>query len=563
MPYAKEYGISGDTGFENITQLLQDEPLHPMSFHFNAASGKNEVVFHPAGLGYPDATTPSRTKTGVGDDTAPVAGTAGTQLLQYGQSRIFVIFETVANAVVTDGGADVTIWHRGRPGVEDASAALAGQWVRGNTFADVTNYQELLDTQLYHREVYIQLTNLVGTALHHVDIYVAGIEDVIPHQPFNFSSSGALLVEIKDVHVEVGNIEVQLEASPDQVGEKADSVLVSSTLDHTNIVAGNYQPPVAPLYIDDVGRVGVVGSVGDHGVTDSSGPVKIDGRDYLGTQSVLTTALAGADNDLTFTAKTPGVAGDAITVSYVDGGAVATSIVVAGTAITVTGDITGAGVTAAEVMAAVNGSYEALALVSVENATGDDGTGNIIALVATNLAGGADGDHVNTVAVNADGAAFVAAEASAGTPAAVAAGATTGLTVTLDRALRVVSTRGFDPTTHRVAVKPIPPTGGQRGITANSATIGNVTRLTAADTPCRKVWYRVDPNWVANDIIAIGFDSTNGNMITAAGILQTGMALSRAEAWREIETDNASKLYIAADAASVRVLWMADNNPAT
>jgi hypothetical protein len=53
--------------------------------------------------------------------------------------------------------------------------------------------------------------------------------------------------------------------------------------------------------------------------------------------ATLTTSLAGANNDLVFTAKTAGAAGNSITVAYVDpGGVTATATVgVVGNAITV------------------------------------------------------------------------------------------------------------------------------------------------------------------------------------------------------------------------------------
>lgn len=110
--------------------------------------------------------------------------------------------------------------------------------------------------------------------------------------------------------------------------------------------------------------------------------------------STLTTALAGADNDMVFTAKTKGVAGDGITIEYVDPAADhVLSVGVVGTVITVTlgyalGAITSS---AADIKTIVDGTPAAAALVSVANAGADTGAGLVTALVATPLSGGVDG----------------------------------------------------------------------------------------------------------------------------------------------------------------------------
>lgn len=113
-------------------------------------------------------------------------------------------------------------------------------------------------------------------------------------------------------------------------------------------------------------------------------------------QSVLTTALAGDDNDLTFTAVTPGVAGDSITITYVDPAGInqALSVGVVATDITVNLATDGASApssTAAEIKAEIEATAAAAALVTVEFASGNDGTGIPVAMVQTPLAGGVDG----------------------------------------------------------------------------------------------------------------------------------------------------------------------------
>lgn len=110
--------------------------------------------------------------------------------------------------------------------------------------------------------------------------------------------------------------------------------------------------------------------------------------------ATLTTALAGANNDLKFTAKIGGVYGNGITVAYVvSGTSTALSVAVVTKAITVTVATNGGGTatsTAAQVKAAIDAFAAAAALVVTALASGNDGTGVVTALSATNLAGGVD-----------------------------------------------------------------------------------------------------------------------------------------------------------------------------
>jgi hypothetical protein len=105
------------------------------------------------------------------------------------------------------------------------------------------------------------------------------------------------------------------------------------------------------------------------------------------TLLTLTTALGGANRDLTFTSKTPGVVP---TIQYaVNGINTPLSVGVVGVAITVNVATNGAGAattTAAQVAAAILASAAASALVTAANATGNDGTGIVVALAVTPLA---------------------------------------------------------------------------------------------------------------------------------------------------------------------------------
>jgi hypothetical protein len=111
----------------------------------------------------------------------------------------------------------------------------------------------------------------------------------------------------------------------------------------------------------------------------------------------LTTALAGNNNDLTFTSKAVKSAytsGNTVRVRYVvAGNNTALSVAVAGNDITVNVATDGGGAatsTAAQVRDAINASGPAAALVTAANAAGNDGTGVVVALAYTNLSGGSD-----------------------------------------------------------------------------------------------------------------------------------------------------------------------------
>lgn len=111
----------------------------------------------------------------------------------------------------------------------------------------------------------------------------------------------------------------------------------------------------------------------------------------VGNRASLTTALAGANNDLYLYAKTPGTGGNAITFAIaVAGNNTPLSVSVSGNAITVNAATDGAGAatsTAAEVRRAINFNTAAYALIHAQHAPGNDGTGVVTALAATNLAG--------------------------------------------------------------------------------------------------------------------------------------------------------------------------------
>jgi flagellar hook protein FlgE len=134
-------------------------------------------------------------------------------------------------------------------------------------------------------------------------------------------------------------------------------------------------------------------------------------------QAALTASIAGANNDITYTAVDYGGEAENITIQYIDGGntgAVTTTVSVTGNAISVTVTTDGANYpTANAVIAAIAGDVNASALVTA--ATGNDGTGQVdVAYGPTTLAGVDDGAYWNYyVYISASDAASGVAHAGA------------------------------------------------------------------------------------------------------------------------------------------------------
>jgi hypothetical protein len=136
-----------------------------------------------------------------------------------------------------------------------------------------------------------------------------------------------------------------------------------------------------------------------------------------GVAASLTTNLTGAtNNDLVFTAKSAGAAGNNIKIAYSDpGGVTATaSVYLTGNTIVVSLGRASSAVntTAAAVKALIDGYAPAAALVSVDNAASNDGTGLVAALAATALSGGADAGPLTFTTV---GSALTVVPGGAGT----------------------------------------------------------------------------------------------------------------------------------------------------
>lgn len=118
----------------------------------------------------------------------------------------------------------------------------------------------------------------------------------------------------------------------------------------------------------------------------------------VGLQASLTTACAGADNDIVYTAKAVGSGGNSIRVRYVvAGNSTPLTVAVSVLDITVNVATNGGGAatsTAAQVKAAVDAAPTAAALVSTAIKTGDAGTGVVAAFAYTNLTGGVDRTNI-------------------------------------------------------------------------------------------------------------------------------------------------------------------------
>jgi hypothetical protein len=118
--------------------------------------------------------------------------------------------------------------------------------------------------------------------------------------------------------------------------------------------------------------------------------------------ATLTTSLDGDDNDLVYTARTKGAAGENIKIKYTDPNkateACVATLTGSGTAtdpyvidVTLKHDGNDITATAANVKAAIEANDDADKLVEIDNANDDDGTGTVTAMPATALDNGEDG----------------------------------------------------------------------------------------------------------------------------------------------------------------------------
>jgi len=499
-------------------------PVHIKAINYDSASGHYVITYVNAGTSYPS--TPTRTKSGTGNDSDPVDATNGLVLTEFSQARLYIIGKDAGGSVVSDTSADVTIWHRTVPNAKEGETKK-GEWLKAATFKAVGNYRELIDTTLYHREIYVQLTNISGTNLNSIEIFIAGIEGTEFQQPFSVNPDGTLNVKLEGVNIENANLEVQLEAAP-EAGEEADSVILASTLDKTLPSQSNLAPPVRPLKIDEAGRLMMAGAVASEDLNRPAFPIEVAGRwDGEVVYAYLQTAFTNANSNLLFTAVQPGTEGNEISITISDGGAGSSlSVSVSGKDITITGDLT-AGVTARQVRDIIYSDARAYSLVRCEFAPGNDGTGNVEALTKTNLANGAGESRTIALACNSLGYLMVY------------------LASTLNEINDSVSTRDIPP--------PEIVCGGRQ----QTGTPGTPVQLTSTSYVLKRgVYIRVDPQSAADDWVGVYYSSSSNsiwdssNNRWAAGIL-----IHRDGDEQFIPIDDPSKIYIDSNVTDAVVVW--------
>lgn len=181
-------------------------------------------------------------------------------------------------------------------------------------------------------------------------------------------------------------------------GDTSAAVLIATAKAEAGVIAQGYATTAQANAISGaaaaalLAHVPVVGTVGD--VRDVVGA----GVPAATAQATLDVNPTGDDNGLTFTAVAYGAVGNDITIEYVDPAAndAALSVDVTGSAITVnlaTGVAGAITSTAAEILAEIEATPAAAALVTVaimtsDSGVADDGSGVVTAMASAPLAGG-------------------------------------------------------------------------------------------------------------------------------------------------------------------------------
>ena len=129
-------------------------------------------------------------------------------------------------------------------------------------------------------------------------------------------------------------------------------------------------------------------------------------KHWWDTRATLTTDLAGDDNDLVYTAKQGGDAGEWVSIEYLTGSGKTLGTTVSGDDITVQLGTDGGGTvtsTAAQVRANVLACEDAMRLLdSVEFAAANDGTGLPTVMGHTHLSGGLASDYITSLVAGGD-----------------------------------------------------------------------------------------------------------------------------------------------------------------
>lgn len=175
-------------------------------------------------------------------------------------------------------------------------------------------------------------------------------------------------------------------------GYDADKLIVLSPACQTNLlVLEKRKAEWVEVYLNAISHGIDLNTFADITVCD---PLFIGNTELSGTKAFLTTGLTGVNNDITWTSRNYGSAGNILQVQYVNGGnSQSLTVSVVASLIRINLATNGSGVitsTAAQLIFLVSGNSSASSLISGAFSASENGTGLVTVLAATNLAGGTD-----------------------------------------------------------------------------------------------------------------------------------------------------------------------------
>lgn len=196
----------------DLDELLQ-KPFHIQGY-LSDASGKRNALGLAVGRSWVEHRHAVAIALPFVAEAAPTDATAGVALYPYEQARLYLEF---TGPLAGTEAMTVRIWHR-HAAYDDVMSF--GPWTMWKEIDNITHMTEHLDNGLFHREIYIQLMTYgpAAATATGVNVWVAG-------------ATGIVESAFADVNIDAGNIEVQIEAIPDDPGEKSDSAVMAGTLD--------------------------------------------------------------------------------------------------------------------------------------------------------------------------------------------------------------------------------------------------------------------------------------------------------------------------------------------
>lgn len=301
------------------------------------------------------------------------------------------------NAPIAGAGAGVNITVPGLGPLDDLVSVLMYTVSAGN-ITDVTELMTLVD------QVAVQASFTTALA--------GANNDTVWNADSEYPGSKGNAIQFEYIHTMSPNLPLLITVVDKKVNVRLATSGASAIITTANdIIAAVEAHPEARRLVhlerdagnDGTGVVIVLATQTLAGGTDAD-PPNTKMVVIPGSQAFLTTALAGANNDLTYNAQSayPGTKGHAITIEYVHTMSPNLPLqvsVVSGTKIKVRLATNGASAiitTANDIIAAIEAHYDARQLVHVERAEGD-GSGVVIVLAETPLAGGVnDAAAINT-----------------------------------------------------------------------------------------------------------------------------------------------------------------------